>query len=74
MAAAARDGGLSDAAGRPAADPHAARPALAGFWAEEQGATAIEYALIASIISIAGVAAFMSIGQSLLTMFQKVQF
>jgi Flp pilus assembly pilin Flp len=74
MAAAATDGGLSHAAGRPAADPDAARPALAGFWAAERGATAIEYALIASIISIVGVTAFTSIGQSLLAMFQKVQF
>jgi Flp pilus assembly pilin Flp len=30
--------------------------------------------LIASIISIVGVTAFTSIGQSLLAMFQKVQF
>lgn len=38
----------------------------------ESGATAIEYALIASIISIAGVVALKSIGTSLTTTFNGV--
>lgn len=43
------------------------------FWAEESGATAIEYALIASFISFAVVSAATSIGQELITIFQNAE-
>jgi len=39
---------------------------------DESGVTAIEYALIASLIAVAAVAAFVSIGTSLSTTFTTV--
>lgn len=43
------------------------------FLADESGATAIEYGLIAGLISIAAVAAMTTIGGSLETLFGDVQ-
>jgi pilus assembly protein Flp/PilA len=63
---------LSHAAGGPAVDPHAARSALALFYADQHGATAIEYALIASMISIVILTAIVSMSGTLTTMFQEV--
>ena len=38
----------------------------------ERGATAIEYGLIAALVSIAAIAAFQSLGDSLVTIFSSV--
>jgi pilus assembly protein Flp/PilA len=40
---------------------------------DTRGATAIEYALIASLISIAGISAFASVGQGVNARFTTVQ-
>ncbi len=45
---------------------------LETFWADEAGATAIEYGLIASLISIAAIAAFSSVGTKLSATFSYV--
>jgi Flp pilus assembly pilin Flp len=41
------------------------------FWCRK-GATAIEYALVASLISIAGLAAFQLLGDNITTMYGNV--
>jgi pilus assembly protein Flp/PilA len=43
------------------------------FLKEEEGATAIEYGLIASLISVAIVAVLLTLGPQLTAVFQKVQ-
>jgi pilus assembly protein Flp/PilA len=43
-----------------------------GFWRDETGATAIEYALIAAGISLAIIAAVNGLGTTLNTMFSSV--
>jgi len=45
---------------------------LEKFWANEQGATAIEYGLIASLISIAAIVALTSVGTKLSATFKFV--
>jgi pilus assembly protein Flp/PilA len=40
--------------------------------ADESGATAIEYGLIAALVSVAGIAALTAMGSSLETMFNRV--
>lgn len=45
---------------------------LAAFFADEHGATAIEYGLIAALISLAGVVGLSSMGQSLSTLWTSV--
>ncbi len=45
---------------------------LEKFWANEQGSTAIEYGLIASLISIAAITAFTSVGTKLSATFHFV--
>jgi len=42
------------------------------FIADESGATAIEYGLIAALVSVAGIFALQAMGQSLSTMFGTV--
>ena len=42
------------------------------FIQDETGATAIEYGLIAALVSVAGITAFQSLGTSLGTMFSTV--
>ena len=42
------------------------------FLKDESGATAIEYGLIAALVSVAGITAFQSLGTSLGTMFSTV--
>ena len=42
------------------------------FLKDESGATAIEYGLIAALVSVAGITAFQSLGSSLSTMFSTV--
>lgn len=39
---------------------------------DDQGATAIEYALIAALISVAAIGAFVAVGSSLTTTFSEV--
>jgi pilus assembly protein Flp/PilA len=46
---------------------------FANFIKDESGATAIEYGLIAALISIAAIAIFSSIGTELKTTFSSVQ-
>ena len=42
------------------------------FWKDESGATAIEYGLIAGLVSVAAIAALTAMGQSLTTIFGVV--
>ena len=42
------------------------------FLQDESGATAIEYGLIAALVSVAGITAFQSLGSSLGNMFSTV--
>lgn len=46
--------------------------ALRSFAKDESGATAIEYGLIAALISVAAIAALTSVGSSLTGMFNTV--
>src|ERR1044071_8257389 len=66
---AARTHDTGDAAGRSAARRHAARSALASLLRDVSGATAIEYALIASLISILIIAGITQIGTALLVFY-----
>lgn len=45
---------------------------LRAFWADENGATAIEYGLIAALISVVIILAVTSIGTNLNTAFNKI--
>jgi pilus assembly protein Flp/PilA len=72
MGAAERHGGLSHAGGGFAARAHAARSALREFARNADGATAIEYAVIASLISIMIVAGAMTIGQQVKVFFETM--
>ena len=42
------------------------------FFADESGATAIEYGLIAALVSVAGIVALEAMGTSLSSMFSSV--
>ncbi len=46
--------------------------ALNRFFKDESGATAIEYGLIAALVSVAAIGALTAMGDSLDTMFQAV--
>ncbi len=45
---------------------------LIRFWNDESGATAIEYGLIAALVSVAAIGALTSLGGNLSTMFGTV--
>jgi len=45
---------------------------LRSFSSDESGATAIEYGLIAALVSVAGITALNQMGESLQTMFETV--
>ncbi len=45
---------------------------LIRFWNDESGATAIEYGLIAALVSVAAIGALTSLGDNLSTMFGTV--
>lgn len=45
---------------------------IRSFAKDDSGATAIEYGLIAALVSVAAIAALQGMGQSLSTMFQTV--
>lgn len=45
---------------------------LAGFIRDESGATAVEYGLIAALVSVAGIGALTLMGNSLTSIFQTV--
>ena len=45
---------------------------ITAFLNDESGATAIEYGLIAALVSVAGISAFQSVGTSLGSMFSTV--
>lgn len=47
-------------------------PNVLRFWRDEDGATAIEYGLIASLLAISCIVAFTAFGQSLSGMFGYV--
>ncbi len=42
------------------------------FWSNESGATAIEYGLIAALVSVAAIGALTAMGDSLETLFSTV--
>lgn len=63
---------MAYAARRRAAHSHAARPSLIRFPVDRRGVTAIEYAMIASIISIVILTAIISIRGSLERDFSSV--
>ncbi len=44
---------------------------IARFYKDESGATAIEYGLLAALISVAGITAFSSVGTNLSNTFNK---
>ena len=69
MGATERPQGLSDASGGLAARADVARSALIVFPLDRAGATAIEYAVVASLISIVIVAAVTGIGTQLSSFF-----
>jgi pilus assembly protein Flp/PilA len=48
------------------------REKLCSFWADETGATAIEYGLIASLISVAIITAASNLGKNVSSSFSKV--
>jgi pilus assembly protein Flp/PilA len=48
------------------------RTVLTSFWSDQSGATAVEYGLIASLISIAAITAFNSVGNKLKTTFNAI--
>ncbi|MFQ5466935.1 MAG: Flp family type IVb pilin [Kiloniellaceae bacterium] len=45
---------------------------IESFYRDESGATAIEYGLIAALVSVAAITALTAMGTSLKTMFAKV--
>jgi len=45
---------------------------IENFYRDESGATAIEYGLIAALVSVAAITALTAMGNSLRTMFTKV--
>ncbi len=45
---------------------------MIGFLRDEDGATAIEYGLIAALVSVAAIGALTAMGDSLSTMFKSV--
>jgi len=45
---------------------------LIGFFKDEDGATAIEYGLIAALVSVAAIGALTAMGDNLSTMFETV--
>lgn len=48
------------------------KSALQRFWNDERGATAIEYGLIAALISVAIISAATTLGTNINTTFKKV--
>jgi pilus assembly protein Flp/PilA len=66
--------GLPDAAGGHTAGAGAARSLVGAFARDICGATAIEYALVATLISIVVVTAVQTIGSEVRAMFEKVNF
>jgi Flp pilus assembly pilin Flp len=65
MVEAARVDGTGDAASRSAARRHAARSTLAALLRDTNGATSIEYALIASLVSILIIAGVTQVGTTI---------
>lgn len=45
---------------------------LRAFWKNESAATAVEYGLIAALMSMAGIAAFTAMGETLSEFFESV--
>ncbi|MDE2134157.1 MAG: Flp family type IVb pilin [Alphaproteobacteria bacterium] len=74
MGAAQGHGELSDAAGGHPADSDAARSAVECLARDARGTTAIEYALIAAIISVGLIAAFTTVGSQVKAMFASIVF
>jgi pilus assembly protein Flp/PilA len=73
MGAPARSGSVSHAARGLAAYSAAARSHLKVFARNESGATAIEYALLATIITVGIISALTMIGSTLAETFQSVK-
>jgi pilus assembly protein Flp/PilA len=66
--------GLSDAARRCAARADAARSSLGAFARDTRGSTAIEYALVASLIAVVIVGAVAQLGSNVKALFDKIVF
>jgi pilus assembly protein Flp/PilA len=47
--------------------------AVVRLWRDESGATAIEYGLIAALMAVACIAAFISLGHGLMGLFNSVE-
>jgi len=45
---------------------------IRSFWKDEEGATAIEYGLIASLVSIVAITALKSVGSKLTLVFNQI--
>ena len=48
------------------------KSAVQGFWGDESGATAIEYALIAALVSVAVIAGASALGVNIGGMFARI--
>lgn len=48
------------------------KSAILKFWRDEEGATAIEYALIAALIAVAAIAGMNALGGGLKNIFQEI--
>ena len=48
------------------------KSAILKFWRDEEGATAIEYGLIAALIAVVAIAAMTSVGTSLNGIFETI--
>jgi pilus assembly protein Flp/PilA len=65
--------GLSDAAGGRASRGLAARSALKRFWADEAGATAIEYGLLIGLLALALVGVLSAVSAAINGAFTKAK-
>ncbi|MBI1329165.1 MAG: Flp family type IVb pilin [Alphaproteobacteria bacterium] len=72
MGATQRLARLSDAASGFAADPHARRFALSALLRDAQGATAIEYAMVAGGISVVILAVVNLLGTNVKSLFDQL--
>ncbi|HTO40004.1 MAG TPA: Flp family type IVb pilin [Rhizomicrobium sp.] len=72
MGAPARSSRFSHAASRCAAGAAAARSHLRAFARDQRGATAIEYALLAGLITVATIMAMTTIGTTISGTFDEV--
>jgi pilus assembly protein Flp/PilA len=64
---------LSDATGRSAVDPDAARPSVTSWLRDRRGVTAIEYGLMVGLMTIVIIGAVYTLGNQTFTqLFEKI--